>query len=104
MQVLESHIETKVCYDAKAKLGIRSIKLTPAGQTGYQDRLFFMPGGRPLLIEFKRSGEEPEPKQEYLREELIDLGYNVKVCDNYDDAMEAIHQALEAAQVSVKGG
>ena len=68
--------------------------MTPQGQTGYPDRMFLIPGGRPLLIEFKLPGEEPRAKQGHIHGVLKELGYNVQVHDDYDEAMKAIEEAV----------
>lgn len=78
---------------------MESVKLTPAGNRGYMDRLFWIPGGRPLLIEFKVPGEEPEPLQAYRIERLREIGYDVEVHTTADGAVAAVCRALESAQV-----
>jgi hypothetical protein len=97
---LESTIERDTCRDALQLYGIRSSKLVTPGDTGWPDHLFWIPGGKPTLIEFKREGEEPEPKQEYIHEVLRGLKYEVHVCDTKEEALTIIRQALEAAGVS----
>jgi hypothetical protein len=89
MITLEKKIESKVVKEAK-KLGILTIKLTPQGETGYPDRMFFIEGGSPLLIEFKRKGCKPNPKQEYIINQLQERGYHVKWFDNAEEAIKAL--------------
>jgi hypothetical protein len=52
--------------------------------------LFFIPGGRPFLLEIKEDGYTPEPKQEYIHTMLEELGYDVAWTDNEEDALTAI--------------
>ena len=95
--VVETDIERAACEKVK-KLGIRNIKINTKTETGWPDRMFVIPGGRPLFVEFKRPGEEPEPKQEHIHEVLKKLGYNVEVHDSVDGAVSAVTRALEAAR------
>lgn len=95
-QVSESKIEQKVVREAK-KLGVIGLKLTSPGNTGVPDRLFLIPGGRPLLIEFKKPGGFLSPKQLYWIDILVQAGYNVGVHDNVEDAMDSIRRALDEA-------
>src|SRR5690606_35937510 len=62
-RILERDVERPVAHRALQELGVFSIKIAAAQETGYPDRLFLIPGGRPLFIEFKRPGEEPTPRQ-----------------------------------------
>lgn len=97
MQILESRIERNAVRLIYEKLGIKGSKLRTPGDAGYPDRIFWIPGGRPLLVEFKRPREEPDPLQEIRHDELRDLGYNVVVCDNPVDALRHVcHVCLES--------
>jgi hypothetical protein len=98
MRTLESKIERDTCGDALRKLRVPNMKMVhTGGETGWPDRCFFIKGGRPLFIEFKRPGEDTEPRQEYIHEMLRGLGYDVQVHDNKDKALEAIRSAKVAA-------
>lgn len=102
MLVLETKVERDTCRDALRKEGVPNMKmLHTGGETGWPDRIFFIAGGRPLIIEFKRPGEKPSPKQQYIHAILRELGYDVQVHENKDTALEAIRTAkLEAARLS----
>jgi len=63
----------------------------------WPDRMFFIPGGRPLLIEFKKPGAEPTPKQAARIKELRELGYDVEVCDSKEQGIACVQSRLEAA-------
>ena len=89
-RALEKSIETKVVTDAYFDLGVPSIKLGLRYDVAYPDRLFFIPGGRPLFIEFKVAGEDPNPLQEHKIELLRGLGYDVRHEDSYEGAMSSI--------------
>lgn len=95
--ILESRIEREACVKVKTELGIESLKLK--GLRGYPDRIFLIPGGRPLLIEFKRPGERPRPDQQLRIHQLQDLGYHVEVHDTVESAFAAVRYALQATGV-----
>jgi hypothetical protein len=56
----EEKIETKACEIIWLYLGIKGSKLKNLSDTSWPDRLFWLPGGKPLLIEFKQPGYEPQ--------------------------------------------
>lgn len=96
----ETLIEVTACKKVLDELGVFSIKLTSPGTNGMPDRIFLIPGGKPLLIEFKDTGKEPEPLQTYTHNLLRQLGYNIEVHDNVIDAFNAVHKALHTAQAA----
>ena len=96
----ESKIERDACRLVMQNLGIKGSKLVTPGDTGFPDRIFWIPGGRPLMIEFKRPGEEPSPKQEYIHGQLRQLGYKVEVHDNAIRAFQAVIDAVETTRLS----
>jgi len=71
--------------------------------TGRPDTLFLTPR-IPLFIEFKWEAWELEPKQEYWHRILKDLGYDVQVHNNVDEALTAIAAKVVAASVYAAGG
>lgn len=77
---------------ALKRYGVASIKLEPphGSETGWPDRMFLIPGGKPFLLEFKEVGHTPEPKQEYMHRMLERLGYDVAWTDCEEAALEAI--------------
>lgn len=93
-RVRESVAETKTCqwYDG---LGLQRIKLNLQGRRGWPDQQFFVPGGRPLLIEFKAEGEEPRKLQQYIHDQLRNAGYEVEVHTNAEEAIASIKRRLE---------
>jgi len=84
--ILERDIEAKVVRWARAK-GIMVTKLQGIGNKSMPDRIFWIPGGRPVLIEFKRPGGKLTPLQTLAIEALEKAGYLVTVFDNADDAI-----------------
>lgn len=93
---LESDLERAVCNYAHRR-GILHIKLNIQGRTGFPDRQFFIPGGKPLLIEFKRKGGRVRPMQAYVYGVLQKLEYDVRFIDNTTDGFRAIDGELQKA-------
>lgn len=99
----ESSVESGTVSDA-LRLGVISLKMASRTDTGWPDRVFLLPGGRPLFIEFKRPGEVPRALQEHRRDTLKALGYNYACCDSRESAMAYIAAALEASRRTAQRG
>ena len=97
---LETKIELQACDLIFGNLGIGSLKVNVRGNTGWPDRIFWVPGGKPLIIEFKTPDGELSPKQKYHIERLKKDGYNVEVCDDAIDAFLAAIRAVETTDLS----
>ena len=94
--ILEATIERSSIRKILSELGIASTKL---GQNDFPDRIFWIPRGRPLLIEFKRPGEKPRLKQKFVHDYLRSLGYEVYVCYSVEEAFSLVKSALETTSV-----
>lgn len=81
------------------RLGVPVLKVNPLWAAGWPDRVFFVPGGRPLIIEFKRPGGTTRPKQDEVIAKLRSLGYDVEVIDNKEQGEAALRSRLEAHRV-----
>jgi hypothetical protein len=92
---LEIDIETD-CVNIAAAAGVPSSKLEKVKRS-WPDRAFWIPGGRPWIVEFKRPGETPEPQQAERIEMLRELGYPVDVIDSIFAFREAFSCRLPAA-------
>lgn len=90
MQELEKAIENRVVRWAKKS----HIKMRKKVMGELLDRWFFLPNGYLLIIEFKRLGEKPFARQQYEIDELKELGYDVQVHDNSEEAIKAIQEAM----------
>lgn len=77
-------------------LAIPCLKMSIAGQNGWPDRCVLMPGGRPLLIEFKVPGEDPDPLQEYRHKQLRELGYEIETHTSCKEALESVQRRYKA--------
>lgn len=94
MPILESDIERPACKKIKNRLGVLSIKLNPLGNTGLPDRMFLLPQGKAVFIEFKRPGGRVRSKQKYWIKILRKLGFTALICDGENEAFEAIKKEL----------
>lgn len=83
----EASIERWVTEKAVSQYGVQSAKW---GVSGWPDRVFLLPGGKPLLIEFKAPGAALMPRQAYRADFLKRMGYDVECYDNRDLALKAI--------------
>jgi hypothetical protein len=85
---------------------VPSLHLHMSGDTGWPDRVFFIDGGKPLIIEFKDVGEEPTPKQKLKHAILRYRGYDIQVHNNKTEALAAVVLAVANARNdgSARGG
>lgn len=91
--LLESALEQIACRWADNH-GVKHLKLNVISRRAFPDRIFFFPGGRPTLIEFKRLGKQPTKLQQFTIDVLRKLGYEVHVVDNIDRLKEVLENAL----------
>jgi len=97
----EKKIEDTTCERAE-ELGIFNLKLNVKGNVGWPDRVFWIPGGKPFLIEFKKwdgkdKFEKLDDRQRLIIERLLYARYDVEVHDNVEEATESIRRRLESA-------
>ena len=90
---LEKTIEAAVLRWTRGH-GITDTKMNTMGRASWPDRCFWLPGGSPVLIEFKRLGERPTPAQDAIHQLLRGLGYVVEVHDTEEGALELIKRLI----------
>jgi VRR-NUC domain len=95
MNQLESEIEAAVSEWCDER-NILHAKFSPMGQAGWPDHIYFLPNGRPLLVEFKRPGEQPRKLQRYKLGLLEELGYAVFVAETKAEATGWIEKQVRA--------
>ena len=88
---LESEIQGEAIAKALAIYGVEARKLEHA--IGDPDTLFLVPG-HPLLVEFKRPGEQPRINQLITHTRWRGAGYDVQVHTSVDGALWAVRAAL----------
>lgn len=84
----ESSIERTVVSRAK-DAGWLSYKFVSPSNSGVPDRIFIK-AGRVVFIEFKAPGKKPTKLQEKIIGKIREAGVEVYVCDNVEDACNAL--------------
>lgn len=92
--MLEKDIEAKVVKWAKVR-GCLVLKANGLGQRSFPDRIFFLPNGKVVMIEFKRPGGELSEGQKTMIHELQKRRQKVVVCNNVDFAIEILQFYLD---------
>jgi hypothetical protein len=82
---LERDVEKALVKRVKA-LGGTCEKFTSPGRRSVPDRLVTMSGGRIIFVELKAPGKEPTENQAKDHVRRRDLGCDVRVIDNLEDA------------------
>jgi hypothetical protein len=79
----ESVLEARCAKWARAK---KLVVAKMTGCAGIPDKVFFVPGGRPFLPEFKRLNVRPadEGLQTWYAKRLRQLGYDTAVVDTWE--------------------
>jgi hypothetical protein len=95
----ESKLESKVADKSLSDYGICSVKW---GKDGWPDRIFLIPGGQPLIIEFKSVGEKLSDRQKFRIHCLTIWGYKVEVHTTAKLALSSIFRELESAKLPKK--
>ena len=85
--ILEKDVE-KVLRKNIEKHGGLCLKFVSPGWEGAPDRICLFPNGKILFVELKRPGSKPRPLQVRRHEQLRELGFDVLVIDNKEDAVE----------------
>lgn len=98
-RIRETKAEKKANEWYDLRFPLMRVKLNLQGRRGYPDQLYFIPGGKPFLIEFKAVGEEPRPLQAHIHQKLKEHGYDIEVHTEADAAIAAIRQRVESAAV-----
>lgn len=92
----ESALEAWACSWARFR-GIVVAKLTEVA--GIPDRIFFVPGSSPIIIEFKKTGKRGEglqlETQPWYQMALKKAGYRVFYCDTKEEFREIMKEYKE---------
>src|SRR5580765_7258037 len=104
MQVLVK--ESKTEKDVKKwaeEVGILVVKMNLRGRKGWPDRIFILPNGLVLWVEFKRPGEQPRDLQAYVHRELRKRKQLVYVADHVADTISYIKAHMESPRLPEEG-
>jgi len=82
------------CVKYARALGIQVAKLTEC--VGIPDSIFFVPGGRPIVPEFKDPGGDglPSPAQVWHLIKLREQGYDAPLLASWEEFLKLIGEAL----------
>jgi len=93
---LEIDIETEASERLFDEFGIPSIKLTMVGNSGWPDRIYVLPRGKLIWVEYKRPGKKRSPKQVWAHKLLKAFGHDVRTYENVEDAVAGVSRALDS--------
>ena len=91
--MLEKSVEKKCCDYAAAK-GVPNDKFVTPGKRGASDRIFWLVGGRPWVVEFKRPSGTTSKHQQLFAAKLKSLKYRVATIWDYDDFCYQLDEIL----------
>ena len=87
---ISEHMIEQHLVDEVKRQGGWAPKFVAPGTNGMPDRIVLMPGGHIGFVELKAPGEKPRPLQLYRHQQLRDLGFQVFVMDDFDQAQMII--------------
>jgi hypothetical protein len=90
----EAPIERRVMAYGRDVLGLRSIKMKLQYDAGWTDRLWIMPFGRTLWMEFKKPGGPRTKLQAERHEYLASMGHDVVTVDTFEDAVAILEERM----------
>ena len=93
----ESALEAWCVKTARLR-GIVTAKMTLCD--GIPDRIFFIAGGSPLIVEFKAAGLAPEELQNWYLKTLTAAGYKAVHCDTKEKFIELLEACACPAERS----
>lgn len=97
----ETRLE-RYCVKFATRMGFYSAKLAIHRDVGFPNRIFFIPGGRPLLVLFKQTDvdDELKAKQQQHLKRLKSGDYHAIFCDDFKDFLKALANLLENPALS----
>lgn len=75
-----------------------AVKLLSQFVNGLPDRMYLLPGGRALFVEFKSTGKKPTRIQEHIIGRIRKLGFTVLVVDSpvaWKEAVSVVDMLLD---------
>ena len=85
---------TNAWYDCRYPLA--RTKLNLQGRRGWPDQCYWIPGGQPVLFEYKADDEEPEALQTHIHKTLREHGYIVEVHTSAEKAIASLKAHIKA--------
>ena len=69
-----------------------AVKLLSQFVNGLPDRMYLLPGGRALFVEFKSTGKKPTRIQEHIIDRIRKVGFTVLVVDSPDTWKDVVSE------------
>lgn len=79
-----------------------AIKMLSQFVNGLPDRLYLIPGGHALFVEFKSTGKKPTKIQEHIIDRIRKVGFAVLVVDSPETWREAVSEVNKLLGVSIE--
>ena len=93
----EKSVEEYLCKRVKDTLHGKAYKYTSPGNNGVPDRLVLIPGGRVYFIETKAPGKRPRKLQDYVHDEIRNMGCVVLTIDTKSKVDSFVEGVLRGA-------
>lgn len=77
-----------------------AVKLLSQFVNGLPDRMYLLPGGRALFVEFKSTGKKPTKIQEHIIDRIRRVGFTVLVVDSPETWKEAVSEVDKLLDVN----
>lgn len=90
-KVSEKDLERRF-VEMVTRYGGIAYKMQNVYQSGFPDRVVFMPGGGVYFVEFKSGGGTMSRMQVYVREKLTRMGYRYYVVDSREKLSEVLKE------------
>lgn len=81
-------------------MGGIAVKLLSQFVNGLPDRLYLIPGGHALFIEFKSTGKKPTKIQEHIIDRIRKVGFTVLVVDSPETWKAAVSEVDKLLEVN----
>lgn len=93
----EAQVIAKVTRWCRAHgIKYQRMALQPGASRGFPDMVFLVPGGKPLLVEFKRPGKKPNKFQTHTLDQLKELGYAAFWSDDAAAVIQLLESTLDS--------
>lgn len=86
----EKYIEKRLKDLVKAKGGL-CLKWVSPGFNGVPDRIVMMPNGQIYFVELKSTGQKPGKLQEWVHNQIRELGFKVFVIDSIEQLNQFVN-------------
>lgn len=79
-----------------------AVKMLSQFINGLPDRLYLIPGGNALFVEFKSTGKKPTKIQEHIIDRIRKVGFTVMIVDSPETWKEAVSEVDKLLDVNIE--